>query len=269
MLSFFRRLRQNFLQANSAVKYAYYAIGEIALVVIGILIALQINNWNESRKDEVLELEHLKNLRTEIEENITEHNWDLVNARRSYLSTMKILRHLEGPSLHMDTLRRAFSSINVTSPFFLNSSAFQSLKAMGIQTISKKEIRDNLTRYYDFFAGRITYWQTSEINYPPLILNDYLKEHFEVDVQYNLDSLLRLDLNDNHHRRHINQLFDGSEDKEYFPVDFDFVLNDPEFKIVITNAVKGGISLIRLHLGSLDLLQELSDQVVQEIKKLE
>ena len=50
MLTFFRKIRKALLDSGSTGKYLLYAIGEIALVVIGILIALQINNWNENRK---------------------------------------------------------------------------------------------------------------------------------------------------------------------------------------------------------------------------
>jgi len=51
MLKFFRKIRQNLLKENHFSKYLLYAIGEILLVVIGILIAVQINNWNEQRQD--------------------------------------------------------------------------------------------------------------------------------------------------------------------------------------------------------------------------
>ncbi len=50
MITFFRKIRQGFLSENKFTKYLLYAIGEIILVVIGILIALQINNWNEEGK---------------------------------------------------------------------------------------------------------------------------------------------------------------------------------------------------------------------------
>ncbi|WP_115461322.1 DUF6090 family protein [Winogradskyella aurantiaca] len=56
MIKFFRRIRQNLLSEGKTGKYFKYAIGEILLVVIGILIALQVNNWNESQKKR-----HLKN----------------------------------------------------------------------------------------------------------------------------------------------------------------------------------------------------------------
>jgi hypothetical protein len=51
MIQFFRKIRYSLMNQNQTGRYLKYAIGEIILVVIGILIALQINNWNETRKD--------------------------------------------------------------------------------------------------------------------------------------------------------------------------------------------------------------------------
>ena len=53
MIPFFRRIRKKMADDNKPLKYFRYAIGEIVLVVIGILIAVQINNWNENRKDSI------------------------------------------------------------------------------------------------------------------------------------------------------------------------------------------------------------------------
>ena len=62
MINFFRKTRKKLADDNKPLKYLRYAVGEIVLVVIGILIALQINNWNEGRKDRVLEKKLLENL---------------------------------------------------------------------------------------------------------------------------------------------------------------------------------------------------------------
>ncbi|MGB5263940.1 MAG: DUF6090 family protein, partial [Lutimonas sp.] len=56
MINFFRKTRKKLANENRFVKYWRYAIGEIVLVVIGILIALQINNWNEDKKARATEL---------------------------------------------------------------------------------------------------------------------------------------------------------------------------------------------------------------------
>lgn len=62
MIKFFRKIRQKLLSENKFSRYLIYAIGEIVLVVIGILIALQINNWNEERKEAVRQTKHIEQL---------------------------------------------------------------------------------------------------------------------------------------------------------------------------------------------------------------
>jgi hypothetical protein len=74
MIKFFRRIRQNLLNEGKTTKYFKYAIGEIILVVIGILIALQINNWNEYRKDRVKEQVLLTQLKREYNSNLIQLN---------------------------------------------------------------------------------------------------------------------------------------------------------------------------------------------------
>ncbi|TYA54314.1 DUF6090 family protein [Formosa maritima] len=70
MIKFFRHIRQNLIMGNKTGKYLKYAIGEIVLVVIGILIALSINNWNEERKASDYNLVLLKQVQKELAFNI-------------------------------------------------------------------------------------------------------------------------------------------------------------------------------------------------------
>ena len=69
MIKFFRKIRQVLLAENKFSKYLLYAIGEIVLVVIGILIALQINTWNQNRIADNEERIILKNIHTEFLQN--------------------------------------------------------------------------------------------------------------------------------------------------------------------------------------------------------
>jgi hypothetical protein len=68
MIKFFRKIRQNLLSEGKIATYFKYAIGEIVLVVIGILIALQINNWNESRKQAATEKEFITSLKSDLKQ---------------------------------------------------------------------------------------------------------------------------------------------------------------------------------------------------------
>ncbi len=80
MIKFFKKIRQDLLSEGKIGKYLKYAIGEIILVVIGILIALSINNWNENQKTAIRETQiylELKNdllqTRNDVEETISNH----------------------------------------------------------------------------------------------------------------------------------------------------------------------------------------------------
>ncbi|WP_282043654.1 DUF6090 family protein [Winogradskyella flava] len=70
MIKFFRKIRQNLLSENKFSKYLLYAIGEIILVVIGILIALQINTWNQNISLNKQEIKALKNLKEDFKFNL-------------------------------------------------------------------------------------------------------------------------------------------------------------------------------------------------------
>jgi hypothetical protein len=71
MIGFFRKIRKQLADDNKPLKYMRYAIGEIVLVVIGILIALSINNWNEGKKSEYLEIQFLHSLINDLERDTT------------------------------------------------------------------------------------------------------------------------------------------------------------------------------------------------------
>jgi len=92
MIKFFRKIRQQLLTENKFSKYFIYAIGEIILVVIGILIALSINNWNEDRKDRKAEAQALIDLKMEFDRNqellelLTSTKQQLENEGRAYLN---------------------------------------------------------------------------------------------------------------------------------------------------------------------------------------
>jgi len=92
MIKFFRKIRQNLLMENKTGKYFKYAIGEIILVVIGILIALSINNWNGNRKNIAKKGMQLKALQIEFTSNLTQLNEVLYYDDLVMSTTKKLLQ---------------------------------------------------------------------------------------------------------------------------------------------------------------------------------
>ena len=75
MLRFFRKIRQRLITDNKFSKYLLYAVGEILLVVIGILVALQINNWNAHNLDRISEADYLKRLSNDLVRDTLNYSW--------------------------------------------------------------------------------------------------------------------------------------------------------------------------------------------------
>lgn len=95
MIKFFRRIRQNLLSEGKTSKYLKYAIGEIILVVIGILLALQINTWNQQRIENKKEIELLTSLKEEFQNNLVNLEESInINAKatQSCLELTQIIR---------------------------------------------------------------------------------------------------------------------------------------------------------------------------------
>ena len=102
MINFFRRIRQKLFSENKFSKYLIYALGEIVLVVMGILIALQINNWNEQRKAIIQEKALLANLVTSIEsdkERFTENLNDAYSILNVYKQLYQIGSNISNDSI--------------------------------------------------------------------------------------------------------------------------------------------------------------------------
>lgn len=94
MIKFFRRIRQRLLQENRFSKYLLYAVGEIILVVIGILIALQINNWNENIKSIALEKTYYCKIAEDLQVDIKNIDSSMVTIDKRIETTERFLKNL-------------------------------------------------------------------------------------------------------------------------------------------------------------------------------
>ncbi len=94
MIKFFRKIRYNLMSENKTGKYLKYAIGEIVLVVVGILIALSINNWNENRKLKHTQINILKGIYSDLKKDTIDINANIKILRRSIKADSLLLDHI-------------------------------------------------------------------------------------------------------------------------------------------------------------------------------
>ena len=154
MIKFFRKIRQNLLSEGKTGKYLKYAIGEIILVVIGILIALQLNNLNENKKNDVFEKEIL----SQIQENLKNDRLGLkkieVNFSKAISSSDNILNAKVSQQTE-DSIKIWLGAIIQFDRFQPLTNAYEVLKSNGLDRISNKQLRFLLGRYYDDEAFRM------------------------------------------------------------------------------------------------------------------
>ena len=241
---------------------------ETLVVIMGILGAFSLNSWNEQVKQNESELVLLENMKMDFLRNIQEHTNDLANARRSYESSLKILNFIENGVPAEETTIPYFATFNLYSPFFIIASTFQSLTSGGLDLISNDILRNDIARYYEVNGKRLEFWQTNTAYWPPRILKTYLENNFYSEVSYNIDSLLQLDLDRMDNAIALNRLFDRKEQETLQPIDVNYVLNDPKFKIILLSCIKSAISLNRAHVNGIKNLEKILPQIDKEINRL-
>jgi hypothetical protein len=97
MIHFLRKIRRHLLEGKQVKKYAIYALGKIFLVVVGILIALQINNWNEDHKAAKKEQQILKQLKSEYESNLAQLNEKILMRSEALVACNELLFQMDHP----------------------------------------------------------------------------------------------------------------------------------------------------------------------------
>jgi hypothetical protein len=153
VIKFFRHIRQRLIKENRVSKYLIYAAGEIVLVVVGILIALQINNWNEDRKARLDEELYLNRLISENHQDIKTFN-DQINFLQKGVASVELfsdaLKDDQASDSSVVFAAYHYNTYGSILPVFNSSrSTFDDLSSTGnLQVISNKDLRELLVRHY-------------------------------------------------------------------------------------------------------------------------
>ena len=183
MINFFRRIRKQLADDNKPLKYMRYAIGEIVLVVIGILIALSINNWNELRKTHIQDIEFLNNLKVELSIDISALtdrksyyqgiNDNIKNTIKLFDGGVRSLTHDE-----RQEIVSALSQFDILTPINKNSSRNDLAIAQGTIDRIDKELNRRFLTYLQ---------ETQSINASITKLGETLQQILIQQIQPNVD----------------------------------------------------------------------------------
>jgi hypothetical protein len=154
------------MEKNKTGKYLIYAVGEILLVVIGILIAVQINNWNELRKQKLVEIDVLEGIRNDILKDTIDLNFN-IRAYTEYIKSDSIvLNHLiNKKELNQNVVHALIISADADWFIILHDSHFQEAKLKGLSVISDLNLRELISRLYEFDYKSLILMENSSENY--------------------------------------------------------------------------------------------------------
>jgi hypothetical protein len=148
------------MDSGSTKKYLLYAIGEILLVMIGILLALQVNNWNEWRKDRDKEKELLQNLITNLDMNLNSFE-ELINLyEHRAKSSNLVLNVLENRLSYHDSLSIHFFTgvLSATAQSSFSENGYEVLKNEGISLVTNQDLRNDIVFLFEDIYERLERW---------------------------------------------------------------------------------------------------------------
>ena len=159
MIKFFRKIRQKLLSENKFSKYLIYAIGEIILVVIGILIALSINNWNETKKQEQRAIIYANKIINDIETDLKNVDSLVVIGQRNIKEIENYFNYFENQdpvniSALIDSCSHVIKDVMRKYRYTPNNHTFKDMQASGNSTLlseDQKQALVTLSNTQDFY----------------------------------------------------------------------------------------------------------------------
>ncbi len=188
MLRIFSSIRQGLLNEGKTSKYFRYAIGEIILVVVGILIALQVNNWNIERAEAKLGQEYIHRLIEDLERDIIniDSRTALAELRLGFGQLLKDA--VSDTQVALDNrgeFLAAIVSVARVSPVYLSKDTFEELRSTGYLRLLDRETKSVLFEYFSYYDERGLNVEPNKMMAHTFLENAYKIINFQyTDIQF-------------------------------------------------------------------------------------
>ena len=241
MLAFFRRIRKGLLGGDRISNYILYAIGEIALVVMGILIALQINSWKEYRNDREMELKILTEIRSNLIVDLNDHVENMGFIHHIVNSSKVVLDHLEQDLPYDDSLDLHFGWLAMGSNFDAVTSGHELMLSKGVHIVQNDSLRNKISILY----GRRYKW-----------LRSFLKDRQYLDRPFILGEMIE--------NFDEIRIYDSAT-----PTDYNALKRNDSFKSAVSHHSYVWELTARFYGGIIDEIEELITELEHEIERLD
>lgn len=225
-----------------------YAIGEILILIIGIVFALKVNNWNHDQQNKASEIVILKSIKSELENDLASFSIDVGVHRSQIRSSQIVLDHFENNLPYNDSLSRHFLETCNYTIVNNNKGSFETLKSLGVGMISNTELRKDIIYLYDAqygFLNRMAMGLANNMEYAGKnIFNSrfYETENYYMELGENLEAVE----------------FIGN----MIPLDFERLKNDSEY-IYFLKTTKNK------HKIYLDILNDIKNEISKVVLNIE
>ncbi|GGG89403.1 hypothetical protein GCM10011416_02260 [Polaribacter pacificus] len=251
MIKLFRKTRQNLLMENKISKYFKYAIGEIVLVVIGILIALSVSNWNENRKLQERVNNFYPKFKLQIEKNIKKVDAYLYEVDYQFKGAKRNLEILGSKNNKLSLLRLDSLILFTGTDFHLN---------LDMITLNEARLNENLSLIKSDTLRKSIYTFIK--------LNDDVIEREKI-VNEDLKSELKPFINKHFNIRNLfNSIgYSGLSKSKVYKDDNKKILDSQEFENLVVTRIMYIEDISVLYSGALNTLEIINDLLEKEIKK--
>jgi len=167
MFHYFRNIRLRLATENNLAKYLRYAFGEIVLVMIGILLALQVNNWNISRINRNTELRYLRNIRVDLSKDLDNLRFNIDYREKRYESAKKIIDQINGSPVE-DLSELSFNILNTLweEKFQPNNVTYKEMLSSGnLNLIHNQSIKQLLLELEALYQTNAFYIEHESFDY--------------------------------------------------------------------------------------------------------
>jgi len=270
MLKIFRRLRYNVLNTGNTWRYLKYALGEIILVVVGILIAVQINEWNKIRVRKTLEVSLLDQVKEEILSIQGDVENDLSVLELGQESSLTISRHMSGDKPYYDELCFDFYFMYKDEYIYPKKAVYEKIKNEGLDIITNDTINYFLQDLYEAHFPRIS----KDNPFKPDI-EDYFSDYFNSHFKPNEDLSISFEYNLAHVEIKYPSTSTTTDGQSmvrtigYEPIDYNALKNDPEFKMLIYKTNEFRQYKIKRYSRTKEIIDQIIPMIEREVDKLQ
>ena len=252
MITLFRRMRQKFIESGNITRYILYAVGEILLVVIGILIALQVNNWNEERKNIAQAEKHLETLKLNLED-------DLAQAKNLLLETETAIEYANIFFEQFKTLRPLDNSVQMYLIYLMfereievNENGMNALAGTNGLSFVNEQLQAKLLEYYRHIE---------QLNRREENANTEIKTMFEPYVKANYYWIYN---KTNPWHRQIEYYRDDPRPLEDIDQKLESILNDKQLEMMVVGRIYQARVLADFYSRTIELAEEIISDIEKE-----